>query len=160
MTKEPETREEVQDWIKETSLKWERRGSDYYSLSSYWEGLSRKESFGVPVSANHQEMIHHLYFGQKAFVTDEVKELVLTNIGSAEWLAYELKADKHFNSIMLSKWDEISNNRIPEDVVQAMRDSGMRGVSLSSKNCVLKAAGRILADPKTWSLEDSITDGR
>lgn len=160
MIKEPETREEVQDWIKETSLKWERRGSDYYSFSSYWEGLSRKESFGVPVSANHQEMIHHLYFGQKAFVTDEVKELVLASIGSAKYLAKELKADKHFNNIMLSKWDEISNNRFPEDVVQAMRDSGMRGVSLSSKNCVLKAAGRILADPKTWSLEDSITDGR
>ena len=160
MIKEPETREEVQDWIKETSLKWERRGSDYYSFSSYWEGLSRKESFGVPVSANHQEMIHHLYFGQKAFVTDEVKELVLIGIGSAKYLAKELKADKHFNNIMLSKWDEISNNRFPEDVVQAMRDSGMRGVSRSSKNCVLKAAGRILADPKTWSLEDSITDGR
>ena len=131
-----------------TSIQWENKGANYWSYSWYWDALSRKEYFGEPVQSNHRWLIHNIYYGQKAFVTKDVVNLVL-ELGSPHFFKGKYDADEHFNNIELSRWDELAS-RFPSDVIQAIRDSGCRGVSLACKVCVLKAAARMIACPNKF----------
>lgn len=135
-----------------TSIQWENKGADYWSYSWYWDALSRKEEFGLPVRSNHRWLIHNIYHGQKAFVTKDVFNLVL-ELGSEDYLHTKYKEDQYLNNIALNRWDVLAH-RLPSNVIQAIRDSGCKGVSLSTKVCVLKAAARKIAHPVEWDCEN------
>jgi hypothetical protein len=145
-------REEGQAEIKAKSKEWESKGNcvEFMSWCHYEEALNRKETFGEPVPPNHRWMIHNMYFGQPSFNTEEIRQLILDNIGSPDFLAKAYQEDKYFNTISLQKWDAISIHKFPDSVRKAVTDSGCKGVSLSIKNCILKCAARSIANPKEW----------
>ena len=147
---------ETDEYRKEPPNCWASRNDydrnkkpNYYSWSQFQASSKLKECFGVRLKHNHRWMVHNLYYGQPAFVTKEIRDLVLT-LGSPDFLAKAYKLDKNFNTIPLSNWDSIAIYQFPDDVRKAILESGCKGITLSIKICVLKCAARIIAEPKEW----------
>ena len=83
---------------------------------------------------------HREYYGQ--FVTPSIKQVVLSRIGTKEYIKGKLVDDKNMNNIPLTLWDNLPG---PIGINKAMKEVGDY-FTLSGKVCIYKEAARQITE--------------